>query len=195
VNYQLKGDGGSYSFVPGLDTSEKEINYHQLGKAHKYYCLNLCNLLPSGISVKTLDDTCPSCNPNDYEMTSYGDIPLSKEFCNSESGVDCHYYDPSATEGCGEGQDPVCEGEDEEGNLKCNPYEFYTDDYVKTCDKSPPYGDCRNPNVCYVMTFAPNPAGGYGECQYANRDVCVRADRLEVGKCAAVCNMACCAEQ
>lgn len=195
VNYQLKGDKGSYSFVPGFETSEKAINYHQLGKAHKYYCLNLCNLLPSGVSVKTLDDTCLSCNPDDYEMAGYGDIPLSQEFCNWEDGVGCHYYDPNAVQGCEPGQDPICEGEDKEGNPKCNPYEFYTDNYISKCNKEPWYGNCRDPNVCYLMTFAPNPAGGYGECQYANPQVCVRADRLKVGKCIAVCNMACCAEQ
>jgi len=151
--------------------------------------LSLCSQYPAGFNISQIDSLCPSCRPDDYPLEGYGDIPLSQELCQPNAAGGCDYYDPLATEGCGEGQDPVCEAG------RCNPYEFYTDDYIKKCGAAPWYGDCRNPDVCYKMTFAKNPAGGFGECQYANPNVCVRADRLKVGQCTAVCNWACCAEQ
>ncbi len=168
---------------------EQKLEYQNLGATRRNYCLSLCSQYPAGFNISQIDPLCPSCRPDDYPLEGYGDIPLSQDFCQFQNGVGCHYYDPTASEGCGENQDPVCEGG------KCNPYEFYTDDYVKKCGTIPWYGSCRDVNVCKLITFAKNPAGGFGECQYANPNVCVRTDRLEVGKCAAVCNWACCAGQ
>jgi hypothetical protein len=176
--------------------SEKTV-FQNLGTTVRNYCLALCSQYPSGYPINNLDPLCPSCDPDDYELTGYGDVILNKDLCRPDESGACHYYQPydGTNQGCEPGQDPICEGEDEKGNPKCNPYEFYTDDYVSKCNKTPWYGDCRSPDVCYIMTFPHNPAGGYGECQYANPQVCVRADRIQVGECAAVCNWACCSEQ
>jgi hypothetical protein len=171
---------------------EEKLEYHNLGATQRNYCLSLCSQYPADFNISQIDPLCPSCRPDDYPLEGYGDIPLSRELCQPNAAGGCDYYDPLATEGCGEGQDPVCE------SGRCNPYELNSDDYNKKC----PNGTleykkqgCRNPDLCYEMTFAENPAGGFGECQYANPTVCVRADRLEIGKCAAVCNWTCCAEQ
>lgn len=171
---------------------EEKLEYHNLGATQRNYCLSLCSQYPAGFNISQIDPLCPSCRPDDYPLEGYGDIPLSRELCQPNAAGGCDYYDPLATEGCGEGQDPVCE------SGRCNPYELHSDDYNTRC----PNGtleykkqECRNPDVCYEMTFARNGDNGFGECHYANPTVCVRADRLEVGKCAAVCNWICCAEQ
>jgi len=171
---------------------EEKLEYHNLGATQRNYCLSLCSQYPADFNISQIDPLCPSCRPDDYPLEGYGDIPLSRELCQPNAAGGCDYYDPLATEGCEEGEDPVCEGG------RCNPYELNSDDYNKRCpDGTLEYKKqgCRNPDVCYEMTFAKNPAGGFGECQYANPTVCVRADRLKVGKCAAVCNWLCCAEQ
>ncbi len=197
ADYKISDD---YTIIGGEE--KEKLEYHNLGASQRNYCLSLCSQYPADFDISQIDPLCPSCNPDDYPLEGYGDIPLSKELCRSPNGEirqegeegECHYYDPpnGTNEGCEEGKDPVCEGG------RCNPYELNSDDYNKRCpDGTLEYKKqgCRNPNVCYEMTFAQNPAGGFGECQYANPTVCVRADRLKVGKCAAVCNWLCCAEQ
>ena len=182
-----------YSLKEGSD----ETVFQNLGKTVKNYCLALCSQYPADYPIIRIDPLCTSCDPGDYEMTGYGDVLLNKEgLCQFEEGVGCHYYEPSdnASQGCGPGKDPVCEGKDEKDKFKCNPYEIGLDGDYDACG-GPPHGSCVDSSVCYVMTFAPNPAGGYGECQYANSNVCVRADRIQVGECAAVCNWGCCAWQ
>jgi hypothetical protein len=177
----------SENLFPGPD-SEK-INYHNLGATRKNYCLTLCAQYPADYPISQIDPLCPSCNPKDYQLTGYGDVVLNHDLCQLEGGA-CHYYTPydGTNQGCGPDQDPICEGG------RCNPYEIGLDGDYDACG-GPPHGSCVDSSVCYVMTFAPNPAGGYGECQYANPNVCVRADRIQVGECAAVCNWACCAWQ
>ena len=169
--------------------AEKTV-FQKLGTTVRNYCLALCSQYPSGYPINNLDPLCPSCNPDDYELTGYGDVILGKDICQKDDTGACHYYlpDDGTNEGCGPGQDPFCEGE------RCNPYEIGLDDDYDACG-GPPHGSCVDNSVCYVMTFAPNPNGGYGECQYANPQVCVRADRIQIGECAAVCNWACCAWQ
>lgn len=151
------------------------------------YCLALCAQYPGGFDVSSIDSNCTSCDPNDYQLTGYGDVTLNKDLCQNDGTGACHYYEePDGTnEGCGDGQDANCEGG------RCNPYEIGVDSDYDSCGGSP-YGTCVSEAVCYKMTFAPNPNGGYGECQYANPTVCVRADRIQIGECAAVCNWACC---
>jgi len=169
---------------------------YQNQKATQYrYCLSLCSQYPQNIDIKTIDPLCPSCDPDDYPLSlSYADdIPLDMSLCQRGPDGACHYYDPSATQGCGPNQDPVCEGG------KCNPYEYgQAKDYLDNgC--SIPYGniasDCSSPQVCRKAKFPKNPKGGYGACQYTHETVCVRTDRASTGSCAAVCNWACCAYQ
>jgi len=173
-----------------LKEGSEHIKYHNLGAAQKRYCLSLCSQIPDTLNISEIDPLCPSCNPNDYSLEGFGDIPLKQDLCQPNPSGGCDYYlphDPSL-EGCGEGQDANCEGG------RCNPYEINPDRDYDKCG-GPQWGTCYNESVCYKMTFAKNEKGGYGECNYANPVVCVRADRLEVGQCAAVCNWECCAHQ
>ena len=172
-----------------LKEGSNETVFQNLGKTVKNYCLALCSQYPADYPINRIDPLCTSCNPSDYEMTGYGDVLLNRDICQFEGGA-CHYFLPydDTNQGCGPGQDPICEGG------RCNPYEISLDGDYDACG-GPPHGSCVDSSVCYVMTFAPNPAGGFGECQYANPNVCVRADRIQVGECAAVCNWACCAWQ
>ncbi|MGI6278369.1 MAG: hypothetical protein ACOYJ8_00945 [Patescibacteria group bacterium] len=174
----------SDNLFPG--PGSEKINYHNLGATRKSYCLTLCAQYPANYPISQIDPLCPSCNPKDYQLTGYGDVILNKDLCQSENGA-CHYFQPfdGTNQGCRPGQDPICEGG------RCNPYEIGLDGDYDACG-GPPHGSCVDSSVCYVMTFAPNPDGGYGECQYANPNVCVRADRIQIGECAAVCNWACC---
>lgn len=174
----------SENLFPG--PGSEKINYHNLGATRKNYCLTLCTQYPADYPISQIDPLCPSCNPEDYQLTGYGDVVLNRDLCQLEGGA-CHYYTSydGTNQGCGPGQDPICEGG------RCNPYEIGLDGDYDACG-GPPHGSCVDSSVCYVMTFAPNPAGGFGECQYANPNVCVRADRIQVGECAAVCNWACC---
>lgn len=168
--------------------SEKTV-FQKLGTTVRNYCLALCSQYPSDYPISKIDSLCVSCNPDDYEMTGYGDIILNKDLCRFEDGA-CHYYQPfdGTNQGCGPNQDPICEGG------RCNFYEIGIDGDYDACS-GPPHNSCVDNSVCYVMTFTPNPEGGFGECQYANPNVCVRADRVQIGECAAVCNWACCAWQ
>ena len=52
-----------------------------------------------------------------------------------------------------------------------------------------------SPILPQIVLILPSAKGGFGACQYANPNVCVRVDRIETGSCAAVCNWACCAYQ
>jgi len=174
-----------------------DIAYQNLAATHREYCLGLCSQTPNNIDVSSIDPLCPSCNADDYPLTTadtggLDDIPLDMALCQRDSSGACNYYDPNATQGCGPGQDPVCEGG------KCNPYEYgQAKDYEK-CGGAPYKNinpECNAPSVCYPVNFAPNPNGGYGYCQYTNQTVCVRADRASTGSCAAICNWACCAYQ
>ncbi len=174
-----------------LREGSEETVFQNLGRTVRNYCLALCSQYPAGYPINRIDPLCVSCNPKDYELTGYGDIALNKHLCNLEGGL-CHYYISPfslADQGCGPNQDPKCTGN------RCNPYEIGPDGDYREAGCSMPHGTCYDSSVCYAMTFAPNPAGGFGECQYANPSVCVRADRVQVGECAAVCYWGCCAEQ
>jgi len=183
-----------YEVSPSYYTlaGEEKLEYHNLGATQRNYCLSLCSQYPAGFDIRQVDPLCPSCNPNDYLIDGYGDIPLNQDLCQRNSQGGCDYYDPAAAANCptkdNPYQDPFCEGG------RCNPYEIGIDSDYTHCG-GPLWGSCVNENVCYLMHFASNPKGGFGECQYANPDVCVRADRLKVGQCAAVCNWACCVWQ
>ena len=194
-SFEAKSDNPNEKLIIEGAGSE-ELKYHQLAKFHKTYCLSLCSQYPASIDIKEIDPVCPSCNPNDYKITGYGDSPLSREICQRRGDGGCDYFDPEANQGCGPNEDSLCEGG------KCNPYEISLDsDYYDQCGGlthlifGEPYSTCVDPSVCYEINLAPNPSGGFGECQYANPDVCVRIDRIALGKCAAICNWGCCAWQ
>lgn len=168
------------------EEKEEDGRYYGLESMWKNYCLDLCSRLPPGTIHQFGDEICPSCNPKDYQP-SIEDIELDMSLCQNPSPTGCDYYDPNATEGCGPNQDPVCE------SGLCNPFEIsMRKDYAHS-DCTPPFeGECNNPALCVKANFSPNPEGGYGKCRYKNATVCVRADRVEVNSCAAVCNWQCC---
>lgn len=163
-------------------------SYYELRKMRNAYCMRLCSLYPYGTSISAVDPICPSCHPKDYQVIAeMEDVELDMSLCQNPSPTGCDYYDPNATEGCGPNQDPVCE------SGRCNPLEIsMRKDYEESGCIPPFEGECTNPALCVKASFSPNPEGGYGKCRYKNATVCVRADRVAIGSCAAVCNWACC---
>lgn len=163
-------------------------------KIQKSLCLMQAGLYPSEINAFENHPVCTSRSADDYPLNPdfyslIDDLPLDMSLCQRDPDTHaCHYFDPNDSPRCD--GDPICE------SGRCNPYEFrlrrdYTD---RGC--SPPYsGECNNSQLCRAVTFKANPAGGFGACQYQNATVCVRADRVATGSCAAVCNWACCAWQ
>jgi len=181
----LLGDA-SYNLKP-----EEDLKFQKQALNRLRRCMQLCALYPTDFSIQAIDPLCPSCNTKDYPLTPSGmdDPYLDMSLCQKEAGA-CDYCLPLGQNGIGPSctGDPICEGD------KCCPMEFrQAKDY--TSHGCPvPYGasDCNDPSVCRKMTFAENPDGGFGACQYQNQNVCVRTDREETGSCAAVCNWACC---
>jgi len=165
-----------------------KLNYKELGKRQKDICLFFASLYPSKIDLSKINPLCPSRNPNDYKKTALKiDFEkLNKTDCTPTSSG-CDYIREGDHPRCD--GDPICEGG------KCYPLMWRQAKDYQNCG-SPPYAssgatDCNE--VCSLQTFSPNPAGGYGPCQYQNPTVCVRDDIGEVGECGALCNWACCA--
>ncbi|PIS08903.1 hypothetical protein COT75_04420 [Candidatus Beckwithbacteria bacterium CG10_big_fil_rev_8_21_14_0_10_34_10] len=187
---------GDFNYSVALSPAEKGSqpgSFFELREMRNIYCMHLCSQYPYGTNIKDIDPLCPSCDPNDYKKTfaeSLEDLILDTSLCQNNQGFGCDYFDPNATQGCGSNQDPVCEGG------KCNPFEIgLRKDYEGSGCPLPFPGECDSSGLCVKMKFSSNPSGGYGNCQYKNAQVCVRADRASTGNCAAVCNWYCCRGQ
>ena len=195
-SFSAQGDfvrktSANFSLSPGLTLKgEKAVNFSGM-KFSRNFCLRQCTPLPRQIPISSLYPFCPSCSPKDYPLveTTPEDIPLDMSFCQKNPDGSCNYFDPTDHPRCD--GDPICE------SGRCNPYQWrqakdYTD---RSCPLPYPASDCTDPSVCHLVRFPSNPNGGFGACQYTNPNVCVRADRVETGSCAAICNWACCAYQ
>ena len=185
-NYKVVVEGNAQ------DTT-KEHHYFGMAKVQLERCISLCGVYPAEFDISSIDPLCPSCDYLEYEL---GDVALDQINCQRQSDGSCDYCIPIGQDGIGpncEG-DPVCEGEPP--NKKCCPGQYrQAKDYLERQPPCPlPYNanDCFDPSVCKLMTFKENPNGGYGACQYQNKNVCVRTDREQIGRCDAMCNWACC---
>jgi hypothetical protein len=189
-NFNFKS-GADFSLSPDFYyfKGEEVLNYQNLGIIRNF-CLQQCMLHPEGTDIHGLYSFCHSCDPNDYIPSESGDdVALDMSLCQKNQDGSCDYYKPGDFPRCD--GDPICE------SGKCYPLMWrQANDYLsQNCPLPYSATNCNNKNVCQLATFQKNPAGGFGACQYSNPNVCVRADRIAIGSCAALCNWSCCSYQ
>ena len=196
-NAPLKSSSSFNASVLGQSqsTHNPDLRYSALGRAQLEHCLKLCSLYPAEIDINSVDPLCPStaCDIESYDFQASGnvdDMPLDQQDCVRDQSNACDYQRIGDGPRCD--GDPICE------SGKCYPDMYrQAKDYTDHGCPVPyaPATDCTDPSVCFKMNLSKNPSGGFGACQYQNQQVCARTDREEVGKCGALCNWACCANQ